>query len=59
MKAEVCDKPKKFENLEKTFAKVWANFEDKKKEFESFKSLTKNDLLKLRDTKFSTLEKQW
>jgi uncharacterized protein YifE (UPF0438 family) len=59
MKTEVCEAPKKFENLEKAFEKVWANYETNKKEFERFKSLTKNELLELRDSKFSTLEKEW
>ena len=59
MKTEVCEAPKKFENLEKAFEKVWTNYETNKKEFERFKSLTKNELLELRDSKFSTLEKEW
>lgn len=59
MKPEVCEAPKKFEHLEKAFATVWANYEKNKQEFESFKSLTKNDLLELRDNRFSTLEKEW
>ena len=36
-----------------------SNYEKNKKEFERFKSLTKNELLELRDTKFNTLEKIW
>ena len=59
MKTEVWEAPKKFENLEKAFEKVWTNYETNKKEFERFKSLTKNELLELRDSKFSTLEKEW
>lgn len=59
MKPEVCEAPKKFENLEKAFTKVWANYETNKKEFERFKSLSKNELLELRDSKLDTLEKEW
>lgn len=45
MKAEVCEAPKKFENLEKAFAQVWANYQSNKNEFERYKTLSKNELL--------------
>jgi hypothetical protein len=60
MKKEVCESPKKFENLERKFAQVSINFTSLKKEFEKLKNLNKPDLLKLRnEEKLSNISQEW
>lgn len=60
MKKEVCEQPKKFENLEKKFAQVFINFVTLKKEFERLKNINKADLLELRNNnKLQNISQEW